>query len=222
MTAETTILPEVRRPTGERLLPLSGPAFVVCVLLGNSLTEAGGPSGPLDRLEFLAESGSARLGLGLELAGLVLLLVFVAQVVHRCRPGAATVTAAVAGGVALALKLGSASAVLGAVREREGIDATTATALTGVNDAAFVLFMIGFGIFVAAAASALPVGRAWWWSGALLGSLTTLVGVVGSVVPAAAVPVPFLLSLLWTAAVGLRLTVRPDEARVGGPARIGA
>ncbi len=221
MTTTTTPPSDVQRSPGHRLWPLTGLAFVLCILLGNSLTEAGNPGGALGRLDTLAESASAQLGLALELAGFVLLLGFVATVVTRCRPGVGSATAAIAGSVALAVKLGSASATLGAVRERDQLDEATAAAFLAVNDAAFVLFMIGFGLFVASAATALPLGRGWRGPGLLLGSLTVVVGVVGSVVPAAAVPVPFLLGLLWSAALGVRLVARPDVVRVGAPARIG-
>lgn len=211
MTVISTRRPHATVSTRHRLGALTGLGFVVCVLLGNSLTETGTATNALGHLADLATSGTARLGLGLELLGFVLLLCFVAQVGLRCRPGVGGLTAVVAGVVSLSVKLGSAAAVLGALRERDHLDETTATALVALNDAAFGLFMIGFGLFVAAAATALPVGRGWWWAGALLGTLTTVVGVVGSVVPAAAVPVPFLLSLLWSAGVSVRLAVRADS-----------
>jgi hypothetical protein len=220
----TSTIPHPLAPstTRQRAGMLTGLGFVLCVLVGNTLTEGGAPTGPLGRLETLAQSTSAQLGLVVELAGFVLLLCFVAQIGFRCRPGVGGTTALVAGAVALAVKLGSASATLGAVRERDRLDDATAAALLAVNDAAFVLFMIGFGVFLAAAAVSLPVGRGWAWSGALLGTLTCAVGVVGAVFPAAAVPVPFLLGLLWTAAIAVRLTLQPDSMWEGAPERIEA
>lgn len=196
---------------------LTGVGFVAAVLLGNSLTESVSGSETLGDLAAIDNSLAARSGLALELLGFVLLIGFVAAATARCRRGTATTLAVVAGAVTVAVKVSSAAIVLGALHERERIDESTATVLVAVNSAAFVLFWIGFGLFVAALAVAIEgPGRGWRWSGALLGGLSVAAGVLGSVVPTTAVPVPFLLCLVWSGALSVRLAV--GEARRSGPA----
>jgi hypothetical protein len=124
---------------------------------------------------------------------------------------AAASVVAVAAAVMVAVKLGSGADLLAALHEREQLDEVTASALVASNDASFVLFWLPYGVFVAAAALALSatglVGPALRWSGIALGGLAVVLGVLGSVVPALAVPIPFLLALVWLAAVSVRLAV---------------
>lgn len=194
---------------GTRAGSLTGAGFVAAVLVGNSLTESAAGTGVLGDLEAVANSTAARIGLALELVGFVLLLVFVAGVVARAARGTAAHVALLAGGAAVAVKVASAAAVLGALQRRADLDEAAATALVATNDAAFTLFWMGYGVFAVASASALSgvVGDGLRWSGTVLGSLTVAAGVLGSVT-GAAVPIPFLLTLLWTVALSVVLAVR--------------
>lgn len=224
MTIPQTAPRDTRTTSRRGLLPLAGTGFVAAVLAGNSLTESVSGSGTLGHLAAQAGSTTARTGLALELIGFVLLLVFVAEAVSRSVSSTASRTALLAGGAAVAVKLASGAAVLGALHRRAELDEAAATALVATNDAAFVLFWLGYGVFATAIAVALAasgvIGRALRWSGILLGTLTVASGVLGSVT-GSAVPIPFLLTLLWTAALGVRLTARigsaPAEAEtIGG------
>lgn len=190
---------------------LAGLGFVVAVLAGNSLTESAAGNGALADLTALSSSTAARLGLGLELLAFVLLLGFAAEVAARSARGAAVHLSVLAAAVMVAVKLGSGAAVLGAVHDPGPLDQASADLLVDANGAAFVLSWLGFGGFVAAGAVALAaggaVGRVLRGLGLGLGVLTVAAGIVGSVVPAAAVPIPFLLALLWTGVVSARLSV---------------
>lgn len=192
---------------------LTGLGFVLAVLTGNSLTESAAGNGALADLTALSSSTAARLGLGLELLAFVLLLVFASEVAARGARGAAAHLSVLAAAVMVAVKLGSGAAVLGAAHDPGPLDQASAELIVGANDAAFVLSWLGFGGFVAAGAVALAaagaLGRVLRTTGLGLGVLTVAAGVVGSVVPAAAVPIPFLLALLWTGVVSVRLSVPP-------------
>lgn len=206
--------PLPRPPAVPRLAALSGAAFVVAVLAGNSLTESVSGDGVLGDLDALAASTAARAGLALELVAFVLLLVFVGTLASVLAAGpsrgrTATGVMAVAGTAMVAVKLGSGAAALAALHARTDLDVAAATALVEQNGAAFVLFWIPFGVFVTGAARALRtqgrVGRVLGGAGVGLGVLGTAAGVAGAVWPSYAVPVPFLLSLLWVAAISVAL-----------------
>lgn len=181
-----------------RWAALTGAGFVVCALAGNGL------AGGVDLTE--AERPlAAQLGLGLEVVGVAFLALYVAWVCSVAGPGLGRTTAAAAGAVMVAVKLGSGAALLAAWHE-EDLARTSEEALVALNDAAFVLSWLPFGLLVAAAAVALGdlVGRPLRTTGLLLGGLTVALGVVGSVAPGAAVPIPFLLSLVWLLVVSVR------------------
>lgn len=207
-------------PLVRRLGLLSGAGFVAAVLAGNSLTESVTGAGVLGDLDALAASTAARSGLVLELTAFVLLLCFVGLLAVAVRRTTAAGVMAVAGTAMVTVKLGSAASYLAALHSRDDLDETTALALVEQNAAAFVLTWIPFGVFVAAAAVALLgsglAGRVAGGTGLVLGVLGILAGLVGAVWPAHAVPVPFLLSLLWVGVVSVRLALgRPRLHRAG-------
>jgi hypothetical protein len=213
-TAAATAAPAAR--TG-RLALLSGAAYVVAVLVGNALTESATGDGVLGDLEATATSTAARVGIVLELLAFVLLLVFVGTLCTYLRRTPASGVLAVPGAVMVSIKLGSGAELLAALYERHDLDEGTAQALVSENGAAFLLFWLPFGLFVVATAMVMAqagtVGTSWRWSGCTLGTLTVLAGVVGAVDPDLAVPVPFLLSLLWVAALSVRLALGTGTAR---------
>lgn len=207
--------------TSDRLLLSCGAAFVVLILLGNSLTESvldpevgAGPAQTRRDLAAQATSAVVRLGLGLELAGLTCLLGFAVGVLllggRRQGVGPAGVLTVVGATTMVAVKLASAAPALAALGQHDTLSAHVLHALVQTNEAAFVLCWLPFGVFVLGAARALvgggAIGRVLGGLGLALGALTVVTGLVGSVAPAYAVPVPFLLSLLWTLAASVRLT----------------
>lgn len=178
-------------------------------LVGNGLDA--GPTG--DAEEQLASlraglTGAGRLGLLLELAGLIALCVLMAcliAVAARRRPAAAA-TAAIAGAAMVAVKVGSAGPIMAAYHRADSIDAATASVLIDLNDMAFVVS----GLLMSLAFGALGVGL-WHADGprwvtrtpAVLGLLGVGAGASGMTDPDAYVPVPFLLLLLWMIVLAL-------------------
>lgn len=205
---------------GDRLGTAAGAAFVVCILAGNSMTEtvAGqdpSPAGTAAELVAQAGSGVVRAGLALELVGLLLLVWFAATVAalgwRRSGAGALPVLVAGAGLLVAAVKLASAAPYLAALTA-DGLSDEVRHALVETNGAAFVLTWLPYAVLVGTAAVVLRaaglVGRVLTGLGLVLAGLGLAVALVGFTSPATAVPVPFLLSLLWTLAVSMRVSVR--------------
>lgn len=222
----TTINPSRTRPRPiDVAAAATGPFFVASALAGNSLTESAAGDTELATLGLKAASLQVRAGLALELLGLVLLLVCVAwlgSVVLQA--GGATLPATtmlVAGAVAVSVKLSSGSDALAGLLAHDELDEAAAVALAASNGVAFELFWVVYGVFVASAGTALAaaglVGRAWRATAVLLGLITTACGVAGAVEPALAVPIPFLLSLVWLGGVAVRLLVGATGEPAGNP-----
>ena len=204
----------------DRLGVGAGAAFVACILAGNSMTESvvgtdESPAGTAADLVAQAASGVARAGLALELVGLLLLVWFapaVAAVGWR-RSGAGTLPLLVAGAGLLvaAVKLGSAAPYLAALAA-DGLSDEVRHALVETNGAAFVLTWLPYAVLVGSAAVVLLraglVGRVLAGLGLALSGLGLAAALVGFTSPATAVPVPFLLSLLWTLAASVRVAAR--------------
>lgn len=204
----------------DRLGAAAGAAFVACILAGNSMTESvvgtdGSPAGTAADLVAQAASGVVRAGLALELVGLLLLVWFAAAVavVGWRRSGAGTLPLLVAGAGLLvaAVKLGSAAPYLAALAA-DGLSDEVRHALVETNGAAFVLTWLPYAVLVGSAAVLLLraglVGRVLAGAGLGLAGLGAAAALVGFTSPASAVPVPFLLSLLWTLAVSVRVAAR--------------
>jgi len=206
--------------TADRLGGAAGAAFVACILAGNSMTEsvAGtdeSPSGTAADLAAQAASGVARAGLALELVGLLLLVWFAATLAalgwRRSGAGALPVVVAGAGALVAAVKLASAAPHLAAFAA-DGLSDEVRHALVEANGAAFVLTWLPYAVLVGSAAVVLLraglVGRVLAGFGLALAGLGLMAALAGFTSPATAVPVPFLLSLLWTAAVSIRVSGR--------------
>lgn len=208
----------LRRP--DRLGVASGAAFVVCILAGNSMTESvvgtdPSPAGTAADLAAQAGSGVARAGFALEIVGLLLLVWFAATlaVLGWRRAGSATLPVLVAGAGLLvaAVKLGAAAPYLVALAT-EGLSDEVRHTLVEMNGAGFVLTWFPYAVLVGVAGPMLLraglAGRVLAGSGVALAGIGLVAGLVGFTSPATAVPVPFLLSLLWTLAASVRVAVR--------------
>jgi predicted metal-binding membrane protein len=193
----------------------TGPAFVVLVLAGNSLTESLVKGDTLADLAAQAGSTAARAGVMMELLAFVAFALFAGYLVDALRRRDAFTTAgavAVVGIVMmLSVKLGSAAPYLVALSEHASITAEDAALLLQTNGAAFVLVWLPFSLFVGAAATALRaaalIGRPAHLVGLGLAGLGMVAALAGAPDPEAALPVPFLLSLLWTLAIGSKLAL---------------
>jgi hypothetical protein len=209
----------------DRLTALAGTVFVAAILVGNSLTESVigtdvTPAGTARDLLAQGGSGIVRTGLAAELFGLLCLAVFAAGVTVLGLRGAAartsTLLVGIGAGMVVSVKLSSAAPYLAALHGADTLPDQVLHGLVETNGAAFVLTWLPFAVFVAAAARVLDraglIGRPLAWAGQGLGGLGVLVGLLGAVQPQYAVPVPFLLSVVWTGVVGLRVASRRRSA----------
>lgn len=228
---------ETTSTTGaDRTAAVAGVAFLVLLLLGNSLAMSGigDVSDPTDAqlqaaLLQQAEGAVNQLGLALELLAFVALAVLVGRVAAQLRQTAGWgVVVAVAGATLLGVKLASAAPLLVAMDAAHSMDAGLARALVEMNDAAFVVSWLPFAVLVGAAAwgarQASLTGSVLFGTGMLLAGLGLLAALLGVRDTDSAVPVPFLLSLLWTTALAVQLgrsrTVRPVVPAPSVPAQV--
>lgn len=215
-------------PLPRRLLAATGPAFVVLVLAGNSLTESATPAtsgshagDALATLEAHAGSGTVHAGLALELLAFLCLAVFSAHLVDLLRRrgalGTTGVLAAVAACWLLGVKVASGSPYLAGLALHDQLTPEVALGLVGSNGASFVLAWLPYGLFVLAAAHALYsaglVGRVTWVAGSVIGAAGVVLALLGAPDPVGANPLAFLAGLLWLLAVGSRLAVSEQDRR---------
>lgn len=212
------------RGTLGRLGLLAGAAWVVCILVGNSLTEADAPTGdsPDDALAYVAllRGGSHQLGLALELLGFALMAVFVARLYAVLRdaegPGSWLPGLALVGGmVTLAVKLGSAAFLFVPLTVTD-LPGEQAKLLLQLGDGAFLVSALTSGILtLGVAGSALVSGVLPRWLAAL-GLPIGALAVLGSLAPSSLDGTPgvpgFLLGLLWLGAIAVVLAVKTGRS----------
>lgn len=203
----------------------AGAAWVVCILVGNGMTESGAPldDTPAAALAYfqLQQTGSHRFAIGLELLGFCLMVVFLARLHAALRdaegPGGWLSGLALAGGLTtVAVKLASAAGIFVGL----GVDDLTgeqAQLLLRLGNGAFLVAAMTSGLLVlGAAGSALESGLLPHWLG-LLGLPIGLLAVFGSLAPTSLDGGPgvagFLLGLLWLAGVSVLLAARRDPVR---------
>lgn len=206
-----------------RLGLASGAAWVLLILVGNSITESGAPTEdtPAAATAYFAlqQTGSHRLAIALELLGFCLMVVFVVRLHAALRetdrgwlPGLA-----LAGGlITVAIKLGSGA--FGFVGYAvDDLPADQALLLIRLGDAAFLLSAMTTGLFLlGVAGSALGSGLLpRWFAG--IGLVCGAVAVLGSVVPPTSLDggpgvLGFLLGLLWLGGTSVWLAVRRRPA----------
>lgn len=215
----------------DRLGALSGAASTLLIIIGNDVLGAHAashdihPSGQQDLidLQWLADHPAAQVGVGLELLGLSLMIVFVAYLSTRVRAAGWLATSALAGGlIYIAVKLASASPMLTAYLLRDDLSPQTARVLIDMNSTAFVMTWLPAGIFVACAAGAALItrtlGRILGWGGILAGTSCTLLTAATGVHVLSAVFVPWMLCLLWILLVSLRLGLSRAGEQAPAPA----
>jgi hypothetical protein len=205
----------------ERFAAATGAVYVVAVLFGNEMANAGA-SGKDTGPAILADLQRPRSGVNIagtvmEVLGFALLIVFVGylyRVLRRAEgpDGWWAAPAFGAGLVTVAVKLASAAPFMAAHLRASELSPELARTLIDMNGAAFVISGFTWGIFVLAAAAAALSGRVLpqWLGivGVVVGVLTIAAGVAGILDPLGYVPIPFLLGLLWVLAVSIVLTVR--------------
>lgn len=204
-----------------RLAAASGAFFVVAVLVGNAMYSSGSVEGT-DGVGALAEAQRDpslvnTIGFALEIVGFAALLVFVGYLyrVLRGAEGTEESAATVALGgclVYLAIKVGSAAPVMVVSLRSDVLTPDLARTLVDLNDAAFVVSGLMFGLFCTAAARSAISHRVlprWLgWAGLVIGLLTVAAGTIGIVQVPSFNPLPFVAGLVWTFVVSILLTVR--------------
>jgi hypothetical protein len=201
--------------TSRRIGAASGIAYVVLVGVGNTLDTAGSKvddsSSAAAVLADLRDHDTLlnHVGIAMELLGFLALVAFVAYlagVLRRAedRDGWLAGAAYAAGALTLAVKVASIAPILVAHLRLDTIDANTARLLVDLNSAAFFVTLgttaafVGFASLSALGSGALP--RRLAVIGAILGALGLVTLAFGYDGPAV---LPFLLSLLWLAAVSV-------------------
>ena len=202
----------------DRLAAACGAASILLVIVGADVLgtppgeQVAHPTGQqnLDHMTWVADTPAAQVGIGLELFGFVLLIVFISYLATRFLDAGWLATAALAGGlIEVAIKLGSGAPVFAAYMLRDEISTETARVLIDMNLAAFVISWLPLGLFVACAARAGMIvgalGRVLGWGGVVTGLVTIIVTAATGVHMLSAIFVPMLLCTLWTLIVSLRL-----------------
>lgn len=218
-TTSASTAPVTAAKASARFGGAAGIAFVVLALAGNNLT-GGGVDSAAAADAYAAEvarrsaDGAWRAGIALELVAFLALLVFSAALARRIRlseprEGYLGLAVLAAGTLFAAVKVASGSALYAADRRAGELDGASARLLSDLNDASFALSFVPLGLLLGAAAvAALAYGalpRVLGWTGAPLAVLLVAAASTG----ADAVPVPFLLSLLWLVATGVVMVRRP-------------
>lgn len=218
----------------ERIAAATGAAFVVLIAIGNAISTAGTsqtshPSGAqvLKDAAHQASSTSATIGFVMEFAGFTAFLGFLGYLTiglrrphgRERRSSVAAGTAIVAGVVMIAIKLGSVAPSGALLVDRHHISPQLAQVLNDMNGVSFVVSWLPFAVFIAATAMALRqsarVGKPTAYVGLVIGIAGLAVALFGLNDPVNANPVAFLLGLIWTLVVSVRLAVRPGtETRV--------
>jgi hypothetical protein len=203
-----------------RIGAASGIAYVGLVLVGNALDTAGSKvdessSAAAILADLRDHNGlTAHVGIAMELLGFLALVGFVAYLAGLLRnaegrDGWLAGAALNAGLLTLAVKVSSLAPMIAAYARLDAIDANTARTLVDINNAAFFVSLgttaalVGFASLSALASGALP--RRLATIGATLGGLGLATLAFGYDGPAV---LPFLLSLLWLAAVSIVLVRR--------------
>jgi hypothetical protein len=202
----------------DRIGALTGAAYVILVIVGNAMsTDSSVPQSPhptgqqdLATLRWLDGNAWAQVGLSLELLGFAAFVLFVGYLCTRVRSaGWLASSALLAGGISIAVKLASAAPSFAAYLLREEISPATARVLTDMNTVSFVLDWLPTGLFVACVAAAAvrteSLGRVLGWGGVVVGTATIALTAVTGVHVINANPVPFLMCLLWTLIVSVRM-----------------
>jgi flagellar biosynthesis protein FliQ len=217
----------------DRLAAGCGAATIVLLTVGGDVL--GTPPGPqvahptgqqdLDHLNWVADTPSAQVGVGLELLGFVLMIVFISYLSTRVRDAGWLATAALAGGlIEVAIKLGSGAPLFAAYMLRDEISPETARVLIDMNGAAFVISWLPLGLFTACVAGAClrvgVLGRVLGWSGVVVGVATVVMTAATGIHVLSAIFVPMLLCTLWVLIVSLRLATQRSASTARIPDRV--
>jgi hypothetical protein len=202
-----------------------GAVFVLALIAGGTMETSGG-WGASDGPGILADLQRDptivnKVGFAIAIGAFIAFLAFLGYVYRVLRqaegPDGWLGTVALGGGLLyLAIKVGSAAPIMAGFHRKNELTPDLARTLVDLNDAAFVVSGLMFGVFTAAAAATclahrvLP--RSLGWLGLIAGLLTIPAATVGMLDMASYNPMPFLAGTLWTLIVSIVLTARPRPA----------
>jgi hypothetical protein len=221
-----------RFSTQDRIAAASAPAYIVLILVGNSLgSGAGGqadphPTGSADLAAFSASPHLVdRIGFVMETLGFVAFMFFLGWLVTtlRGRGGAwswLAGVAGVAGTLALAIKLGSFLPMLAGYLDHQDLTPGLARVLFDMNSIGFMLFAYPYAVFMIGAAGSLfaagYVGRVLGIGGLVIGAAGVLLPLTNQFDPVNGNVLPWVLGMLWTLCLGVQLAWKgPRVLRTG-------
>ncbi|HET9499471.1 MAG TPA: hypothetical protein VFO98_04360 [Marmoricola sp.] len=201
-------------------------AYIVLILVGNGLASGGQndphPTGSADLADFAEHPGTIeRLGFVMEVLGFVAFMFFLGWLVTtlRGRGGAwgwLSGVAGVAGTLALAIKLGSFLPMLAGYADHKDLTPGLARVLADMNSAGFVLFTFPYAVFMIGAAGSLLaagyVGKVLGIGGIVVGAAGVLMPLPTQFDPVDSNVLPWILGMLWTLCLGIRLAWRGPRA----------
>lgn len=218
-----------------RLGAIAGLIFMTATIAGNAMADSGdaaGSSAAVALANFRRTHGLLNhLGTAIEIAGFIAFMFFAGYLYRVLRGSerrddwlAAPVLITAAADVSV--KLGSGAALAAAQFHPAALTPALAQVLVDLNNGAFVitgLTMAGFLLAVSAGgyrSRVLP--RTLVWIGIVLGALGLVTPTPGLSDPVNYNPLPYLMSLLWIAAVSVTRIVRETSARRAVETREGA
>ena len=194
----------------------TGLFFVVATMVGNEMADSGNASGDSAATALAnirrTQSLTNHLGLWLEILGFVAFMWFAGylyRVLRRAEgpQGWLAAAALIAAAADLGVKLGSGAALVAANYHPAELTPDLARLLVNLNDAAFIvagLTMAAFAATVAASAYATrSLPRPLAWIGLVIGVLGLATPILGFTDPNNYNPLPYLVALLWIAAVSI-------------------
>lgn len=216
----------------DRVGAFSGLAYVVLANLGGALIGEGasGAGSPgqqiLDEQQRYAENPWTNVAFAVIIFAQLALMIFIGHLCARVRDaGWFATTALIGGATAMIANFISVATVIAVFVLRDDISPELARALQDVDGAGHLVQLLPLEVFVLFASAAALVtrslGRVLSWGGVAIGA-TSIVGLAATGLPATDEFFlwPFLLVLLWIAAVSLRLAF--SRNRTATPAAVAA
>ena len=204
-----------------RLAAASGAFSVVALIVGNQLALSGAPEGTdgASALGYLQREPTlvSSTGMVLEIVGFAALLVFLGylyRVLRRAEgpDGWLAAVAFTAGLGSVAVKVGSIAPIVAGTYRKDELTIDIARTLVDLNGAAFIVFGLLYGLFIAAASAACLAHRVtsrWLGcAGVVVGILAFVAGLAGILTPDSYNPLAFVGDLVWTLVLSTMLTLR--------------
>jgi Domain of unknown function (DUF4386) len=209
-----------------RLGAAAGLAFTAFTIAGNEMADSGNASGDSAATALAniqrAQGLTNHLGTAVEILGFIALMFFAGymyRVLHSSEGehGWLAATVLVTAAADLGVKLASGAPLAAAYYHRADLTPDLARTLVDLNNGSFIITGLTMAAFVLAVSfsaygsRALP--RTLTWIGVVLGALGLVTPIVGITDPASYNPLPYLISLVWVAAIGVARIVRETRQR---------